>query len=233
MSAATPSERLRAKLDLVYPALRTSAERMWSGPLVRALYPAYLGTMNTIVRSAVPLMEAALDQARTRADADEVAAGLVDYLAHHVKEEAGHDAWLLEDLKATGSDPQEPLRRIPSPQVAALVGAQYYWLRHHHPVSLLGHLAAIEGYPPPIGFAKRLRDLTGYPEKAFRAIAIHERLDIRHRRELYETIDGLPLRREHETMIGVSALHTLQMSINVVDEICASVDRSHSTGAQA
>jgi hypothetical protein len=25
-----------------------------------------------------------------------------------------------------------------------LVGAQYYWLHHHHPVALLGHIAAID-----------------------------------------------------------------------------------------
>ena len=33
--------------------------------------------------------------------------------------------------------------------VATLVGAQYYWLRHVHPVSLLGHMAVMEGYSPP------------------------------------------------------------------------------------
>ena len=30
---------------------------------------------------------------------------------------------------------------MPSPAVAALVGSQYYWLLHHHPVALLGFVA--------------------------------------------------------------------------------------------
>jgi hypothetical protein len=179
--------------------------------------------MHQIVRSAVPLMKAALDQARVRGSGDKMTAGLVIYLARHMEEETGHDAWLLEDLQATGADQTEPLRRIPSPRVATLVGAQYYWLRHYHPVSLLGHIAAIEGYHPPVGFANRLRALTGYPKTAFRAIERHETLDIRHKRELYEFIDSLPLEREHERMMGISALHTMQTGIDVLGEIYDSI----------
>ena len=217
----TAAERLRMKLDLAFPALRASSERIWSSPLIGDLYPEYLATMHAIVRSATPLLLAASERARELAGDDEVAAGLADYLAHHAEEERGHDEWLLEDLEALGGRLDEPLRRIPSPRVATFVGAQYYWLRHHHPVALLGHMAVVEGYPPQPGFAERLRAATGYPASAFRALRRHERLDIRHRRELYETIDALPLTPAHEAMIGVSALHTLQAAIAVLDEIHA------------
>jgi len=223
MSVDTPSARLRAKIDLAFPALQASTQRVWQSPFVRELYPVYLSTLHGIVRTPVALMEAALERARVLAPDDDVAAGLVPYLEHHAPEEAGHDRWLLEDLEALGGDPMEPLRCIPSPRVAAFVGAQYYWLRHHHPVSLLGHMAVIEGYPPPVGFSERLQELTGYPREAFRAIRRHERLDLRHRAELYEAIDGLPLRPEHETMMGVSALHTVGAAIAVFDEIHDSV----------
>lgn len=219
----TPSTRLSAKLDLAYPVLSAHAQQIWGSPHIRELYPAYLVTMHMIVRSAVPLMEAALEAASARNLNDNVAAGLVRYFAHHIKEESGHDAWLLEDLKALGANPHELVTRIPSPQVATLVGAQYYWLRHHHPVSLLGHLAAIEGYHPPAGFANRLRGLTGYPKAAFRAIERHETLDIRHKRDLYELINRLPLEPVHETILGISALHTIHGQIDVLAEIYASV----------
>jgi hypothetical protein len=215
----TPSQRLQSKIDLAYPVLHAHAQRIWSSPSVRELYPAYLIVMHMIVRSAVPLMQTALDEARKRSVSDRVAAGLAAYLAHHVSEESGHDTWLLEDLEATGGDAAEPLKRIPSPRVATLVGAQYYWLRHHHPVSLLGHIAIVEGYHPPAGFAKRLCDLTGYPREAFRAIERHEALDVRHKRELYELLDYLPLQPEHEKLLGISALHTIQAGIDVLSEI--------------
>lgn len=219
----TPSERLRAKLDLAYPVLSAHAERIWSSPFVRELYPAYLRTMHMIVRSAVPLMQGAIEQARARGPADKVAVGLACYFARHMKEESGHDIWLLEDFEATGGDPVEFLKRIPSPRVATLVGAQYYWLRHHHPVSLLGHITAIESYHPPAGFANRLCDLTGYPKEAFRAIARHEVLDIHHKRELYKVIDELPLECGHEKMVSISGLHTLQAGIDVLAEIYENV----------
>ena len=148
MKGMTSGDRLRAKLDLAYPALRASAERVWCSPSVRELYPVYLSTLHGIVRSAVPLLEAALRRARLLSADDAVAAAMVPYLARHAAEEAGHDRLLLADLAATGGDPQETLRRIPSVHVATLVGAQYYWLAHCHPVSLFGHMAAFEGYPP-------------------------------------------------------------------------------------
>jgi hypothetical protein len=213
----TASERLRAKLELAYPALRQSAERIWRSPDLRERYPAYLATMHGIVRSAVPLLEAARDRARELDD--DVCALLAPYLARHAPEEAGHDVWLLEDLEALGADPVAAAARIPSPHVASLVGAQYYWLRHQHPVSILGHMAVVEGYPPQPGFADRLCELTGYPPEAFRALRRHEKLDIRHRRELYETIDALPLEPEHETLIGLSALHTVGAGVAVFEEL--------------
>jgi hypothetical protein len=106
--------------------------------------------------------------------------------------------------------------------VATLVGAQYYWLRHCHPVSLLGHMAVMEGYSPAVGLAGRLQALTGHPPEAFRAIRRHERLDLRHKRELYEAIDALPLRDDHESLMGIAGLHTMQAAIAVFEEIAAS-----------
>lgn len=223
MSGTTASERLRAKLDLAVPAMAASAARIWSSPSLRDLYPVWLATVHGIVRTPVALMEAALDRARVLAPDDAVAGGLVPYLEHHAPEEAGHDRWLLEDLEALGGDPGEALRRIPPAAVAAFAGAQYYWIRHYHPVALLGHMAVIEGYPPEVGFADRLQALTGYPREAFRAIRRHERLDLRHRAELYEAIDSLPLRPEHETLLGVSAFHTVRAAIDVLDGVFASV----------
>ncbi len=232
MTASTPGQRLRLKLALAYPALRQSAGRLWSSPDVRALYPAYLVTMHGITRSAAPLLEAAAERASALAPGDEVARALAPYLARHAREEKGHDGWVLEDLAALGADPDAALLLMPSARVANLMGAQYYWLRHHHPVCLLGHMAVVEGYPPPPGFAERLRTLTGCPEDAFRTIARHERIDVGHGQQLFAMIDQLPLRPEHETMLGVSALHTVHAIIDVLDEIHSAVAAKVAVGSK-
>lgn len=225
------SRRLRDKLELAYPAVAQRSARIWADERVGELYPAYLTIWHGVVRSAVPLLEAAADRARALAPGDEVAAGLVAYLEHHAPEEAGHDVWLLEDLEQLGGDRDAALRRIPSPRVATLVGAQYYWLRHAHPVSLLGHMAVVEGYSPPVGFADRLQSLTGHPRDAFRSIRRHERLDLKHKRELYEVIDRLPLAPEHETLMGVAGLHTMQAAVDVFAEIHASLSPREAVSA--
>jgi hypothetical protein len=227
----TASERLRAKLALAYPMLAETTARLWADERVRELYPLYLEIWHGVVRSAVPLIGAACERARELAPHDEVAAALVPYYEHHGPEEAGHDVWLLEDLEATGGDREAALRRIPSPAVATLVGAQYYWLRHAHPVSLLGHMGVVEGYSPPIGLADRLQEVTGHPREAFRAIRRHERLDLKHKRELYELIDSLALVPRHEQLMGIAGLHTMQAAIDVFDEIRTSPRTREAIGA--
>jgi hypothetical protein len=215
------SRRLRDKLDMAYPTVAATSGRIWGDERVRDLYPMYLTIWHGVVRSAVPLIEAAAARSRELSPGDEVAARLVAYFEHHGPEEAGHDVWLLEDLEALGGDRGAALERLPSPRVATLVGAQYYWLRHAHPISLLGHMAVVEGYSPPIGFADRLQELTGHPRDAFRAIRRHERLDIKHKRELYELVDSLPLTADHERLMGIAGLHTMQAAVDVFAEIAA------------
>ncbi|MET0391382.1 MAG: iron-containing redox enzyme family protein [Polyangiales bacterium] len=223
MSDVPRSQRVLAKLDLAFPVFSASARRIWSSPQVRALYPMYLRTMHMVVRSAVPLMRAALHEATDRAGSDPLCAALVDYYTHHIKEETGHDGWLLDDLSATGVNPTAVLDSIPSSKVATLVGAQYYWLHHWHPVSLLGHITAIESYHPPAGFAEHLAQITGYPLTAFRAIARHAVLDVHHRRELIALLDSLPLSPQQEKMVVLSGLHTLEAGIDLLTEVADSV----------
>jgi len=219
MIPRTTSERLKGKLGVVYPAMAEAAQRLWETGDPRQSYRTYLGTMHGVVRSAVPLMEAAATRARGLEDRDPAAAMLGEYLTHHIPEESGHDAWLLEDLAAAGGDPGAVLDRMPSAEVASLVGAQYYWIRHHHPVAILGHIAAIEGNHPPPGFAERLRRLTGFPAEAFRAIARHEVLDLAHKQEMYDLIDRLPLTPRLEKIVTLSGLHTLRFGAEILDRI--------------
>src|SRR4029453_5403863 len=54
-----------------------------------------------LIRASVPLMETALATAWTLPD-DPVAVLLTDYLEHHIPEERGHHAWLLEALESLG-----------------------------------------------------------------------------------------------------------------------------------
>jgi pyrroloquinoline quinone (PQQ) biosynthesis protein C len=165
----------------------------------------------------VPLTEAALAAAR-RLD-DPLGAPLAAYLEEHADEELGHDETLLGDLEAIGVPRTDVLARVPSPSVAALVGGQYYWIHHHHPVSFLGYVGLMEGYPPTPELIEELTERTGYPLDAFRTYVEHAELDPGHRDRLDGTLDALPLDESHEVAIGISAIATAALAARSLEEL--------------
>jgi Iron-containing redox enzyme len=216
---SSPGQRLQRKIGLVVPALVDAGDRLIAHPRVRDLYPEYLFASHCVIRASVPLMEVARAAAQARAETDPVSAALPPYLEEHIEEELDHDEWLLDDLALIGRARSGILERVPAPTVAALVGAQYYWVLHHHPVALLGHIAVLEGYPPTPAMVEELRARTGYPAAAFRTMLAHAELDPGHREELFDLIDSLPLTRDHSALIGLSAMHTVQMYARAIEEI--------------
>ena len=215
------SAQLRAKLDLAMPTVLAQTRLLWKGPDPAAAYRRWLVVLHQMVRATVPLMVTALDECRSRSG-DQTAPILAGYFARHIRDEFGHDAWLAADLERAGGD-VAALSEPPAPAVASLVGAQYYWIRHAHPVALLGHIAVLEGYPPHPELAAHLADRTGLPHSAFHTIGQHSSLDIRHRDELLRTIDAIPMTAWHEQLLGISAFHTVGGVADVVSSISSRV----------
>jgi hypothetical protein len=167
----------------------------------------------------VPLTEAALAQSLELQDDDPLAEPLARYVEEHVDEELDHDETLLGDLELLGIDRASVVERMPSPAVAALVGSQYYWILHSHPIAFLGYVALMEGYPPTPKLIETLIERTGYPREAFRTYVEHAELDPGHRDRLDRTIDSLPLEARHETALGISAIATASMAARSLEEI--------------
>jgi hypothetical protein len=174
-------------------------------------------------RATVPLLETALEQARELAS-DPVAKGLMPYFERHIAEEShgdepGEDT--LDDLAALGVDPVVLRASLPAPKVAALIGAQYYWVLRHHPVAVLGFLE-LEAYHPDRSTVELLIERTGLPRDGFRQLLLHAELDVGHADELHDVLDSLPLDLRHEQLIGVSALQTFSLLaealLDVVEE---------------
>lgn len=226
---------LHRKIELVSEPFLDASRRFLTHPKIGELYPEYLITLHCIVRSSVPVMLAALGRAEAMAGSDAAARGLTEYLARHIEEERGHDGWLLEDLEALGVPRGDVLARVPPPTVAALVGSQYYWVLHYHPVSLLGYLAVAEGYPAAPTMIEQLVARTRFPRAGFRMLAEHAELDTHHRDELDELIDSLPLTAHLETVLGLSAMTTVGFLASCIDEVVegAVTARSRPEGASS
>jgi hypothetical protein len=210
---------MRDKIALAVAPYTEACTALVHDPRLRELWPEYLVVQHQIIRATVPLTEAALERTRALSADDPLATPLAEYLVEHVDEERGHDETLLDDLAVLGVSREDVLARMPPPAVAALVGSQYYWLLHHHPVTFLGFVGVMEGYPPPAELVELLIDRTGFPREAFGTFAEHGELDPGHRDHLDRTLDALPLAPEHETAIGISALATLPLATRVLEEL--------------
>jgi hypothetical protein len=210
---------VRAKFALAAPALRAAAAELWRGPGLRQRYPGYLRAMHGVIRASVPLMEFAASRCNELAGTDPVAVLLRPYLIRHVAEERGHDDWLLADLAALGCDCTRVPAEQPPPAVARLVGPQYYWIQHHHPVTLLGYIAAMESNAPAVSLADWIVTRTGAPASAVRTIREHAELDSGHTEVLFDLLDTLPLSAAQARAVAISGLYTVDALIALFADI--------------
>jgi Iron-containing redox enzyme len=223
----TASERLRLKAELAAPALALPGQILVEHPRARALFPRFLATSYPIGQAMVPLMEAALERAREAAAEDPVANGLIGYLERHIPEEMHGDepgGATLDDLVALRVDAARLRQDPPAPQIAALIGAQYYWIFHRHPVALLGFLE-LEAFHPDGPTVERMIERTGLPREGFRQLIIHSKLDVVHARELHHLLDTLPLEPWHEELIGLSTLQTMALLAEALLEVVRSDEK--------
>ena len=213
-NAVSHSQQLRGALATSGLPLTLMYSEFWANERVGNLVVPFLVLMHQVVRASVPLMEAASAKAAESAPGDPLAAGLKAYMDAHIEEERHHDIWIMEDLESAGLDRESLLAKAPDSQVAALVGAQYYWIYHHHPVALLGYIRLLEGNPPSAGHIERLKQASGLPEATFRTYNLHGELDPDHLHEFDALLDSLNLNQSHFDLVRQSAVYTAHQLAN-------------------
>jgi hypothetical protein len=170
-----------------------------------------------INRAAIPLLSTALARALEVVPTDAVGAGLASYLVELIEDECGKD--ILPDLALLGADLPGLLRRPVPPTIAALIGSQYFWIRHAHPVSILGYLEAVEttiGSPEAV---ERLIERTGFPQAVYTQLIAHAVRHYGHGPALHAALDRLPLESEHHELLAMSAMQTVQLMSRALDEL--------------
>lgn len=199
--------------------LWAASHRLWQHPDFVRMYPCLLFRSYCIARAAVPFLKAAAARLELRVDDDPAVPGLLRFLKRFIPEETGHDEWLLQDLEVLGVSREEVLAQVPPPTVAGLVGAQYYWIDNHHPVSVLGFFFLGETSGPRGAEVEEMIERTGLPRTACRTYLRHAALDLKHGGDLEHVIDTLPLTSDHLSMIGVSLAHTIHGMALSAEEI--------------
>ena len=102
-------------------------------------YLAFLGEAFQHVRHTVPLLMTAGGRLPTRLG------WLQADLRHYIEEEAGHDEWILNDIRAAGGDAEAVRAARPHPATDALVARVYDEVQRRNPVGIFGMVHVLEG----------------------------------------------------------------------------------------
>jgi hypothetical protein len=200
----THSQRLRATISLAQPRLTSLIHQVWSHPRLDELYPEFLFAMYGITSTSAPAMCAAAELCSGRFKDDPLSAWLGRYYLEHAAEEQDHGEWLLADLASFNITRDHVFKRLPYPSVAALVGSQYYWMQHVHPIAYLGYIAVLEA-PAQVDFLQEVSHRTSIPLSSMSCHMRHAELDPGHVAEF----DALTLSPAHRDLITVSAITTI------------------------
>jgi len=219
-SGLSNSRLLRSKIRLFDGALCVEADRFWGHPEFPAVYRTYLRHSYSIVRATVPLMRAAIESLKKpKFSGDIFTPPLIRYLEQHAEEETGHDEWILDDAEAIGMARDEVRDWRPGQNSSHIVGAQYYWIHHYHPISLLGYIAVMEGNPASTEFFEDVARRNNLPNAAISSFLYHSKIDPTHRDDLDRLLDSLPLGPNETELIGLSALRTVQYVTTTLREV--------------
>ncbi len=173
----SPYDRLYAETAsarnqfLAIPLVGQAAARGGS----RALYLDFLTQAYHHVKHTFPLLSlaAALAQDERYQDA----------LFEYMKEERGHDKWILDDIRAFGGDAEKVANGKPDAACEIMVGYAYYSIEHISPYAILGMVHVLEGLSTMLAHTvatavKGSLKLDG--DKGFSYLMSHGSLDIEH-----------------------------------------------------
>lgn len=218
MSSATHSDALWSKIHLAEGRLLSASDRFWRHPNLADFLPEFLIQLHRVMQCGISLMSTARDRALMLPE-DEVAAQAALYLETHIEEEKDHDEWLLNDIESLGISRDDVRRTTPCASVVSLIGTQYFWMLHVHPVTLFGYLIVLEGYPPLSEQLEQIMLRTGMPASAFRCLKSHAEDDPDHIAALNRTLDAMPLTPDQTKYLALSAFHTIDSVACIFEEL--------------
>jgi hypothetical protein len=172
-----------------------------------------------VAKATVPLMKEVVRCAKAIPN-DPTSEPLIKYMEQHIIEETNHDEWYVDDLEVFGISRQQVFERMPSPNIAAFIGSQYYWVKHHHPIAFMGYIACLEVYHSSVEYVENLIKLSGLPREGFATLMKHAIIDVEHSQDIIETLNTLPLTEEQYQIIEMSAFQTFRYVALVMEDVC-------------
>jgi len=167
--------------------------------VTKELYAQYLTQAYHHVRFTVPLLELALEGCNVGDEA------YANALAEYIEEEAGHDEWILDDIKALGEDGEAVRNGRGGFACRVMISHAYYLIEHQSPYALLGMVHVLEGMSVVLAdqAAGAIRASFGdNPPNAFSYLTSHGALDMEHVKFFEDLVNGLDDRAVEDIIIA-------------------------------
>lgn len=171
-------------------------QQLVSAPLIQdslrgeVSLPSYLAFLREAyhhVRHTVPLLQA------TRAALPPHHAWLQGPLDEYIEEEAGHDAWILDDIRASGGDAEAVRAGLPGHATEVMVAYAYDTIARRNPLGFFGMVHVLEGTSVALALnaADAIQRALGLPDAAFSYLRSHGTLDQQHTAHFARLMDRI------------------------------------------
>lgn len=164
---------------LAIPQLARGAQ----GNIPLESYTAFLVQAYHHVKHTVPLLMAC--GSRITLEKEWLRVAIAEYIA----EETGHQEWILNDIRACGSDPEVHRYGKPDPETELMVAYAYDTINRGNPVGFFGMVLVLEGTSIKLATsaAGAIQNALGLPDTAFSYLSSHGSLDVGHMK-FYESL---------------------------------------------
>jgi pyrroloquinoline quinone (PQQ) biosynthesis protein C len=114
-------------------------------------------------------------------------------VAEYIKEELGHEEWILNDIAAAGGDAAAVRAGVPDLPAELMVAYAYDVLNRGNPAGFFGMVFVLEGTSVALALmaADRIQQALGLPDAAFTYLRSHGTLDQEHTRHLESLLEKM------------------------------------------
>lgn len=114
-------------------------------------------------------------------------------VAEYIKEELGHEEWILNDIAAAGGDADAVRAGVPDLPAELMVAYAYDVLNRGNPAGFFGMVFVLEGTSVALALmaADRIQQALGLPDAAFTYLRSHGTLDQEHTRHLESLLEKM------------------------------------------
>lgn len=207
LKTATETERQQLfAIPLIQDALR--------GDVTTSQYVAFLTQAYHHVKHTVPLLMACGSRLDSKLE------WLREAMAEYIKEEVGHQEWILSDIAACGADADAVRSSQPHASTELMVAYAYHQIDRGNPVGFLGMVHVLEGTSTALAThaAETLRGALGLPPQAFSYLSSHGSLDLEHVAFFERLVNRL-----HEQTDQQAVVHTARMMYGLYGNVFRSL----------